>query len=135
MVPPGRRPQLQQKNEGIDESRQRLVRKRKRKILACSPAGCIRIGCRSDQALRLCIDRIQPPCPLIPSGVTQIFAYNGAEVSNASTGVVDRNSYSIGVNGNVTDKASLYGRVSWQHPLEDAGFRGWLFNAGARILF
>lgn len=42
---------------------------------------------------------------------------------------------SLGVNSTVTNKLSLYGRVSWQHSLGNAGFQGWLFNGGARILF
>lgn len=42
---------------------------------------------------------------------------------------------SLGVNGTISQKMTLYGRTSWQHSLGDAGFRGWLFNAGARFLF
>lgn len=42
---------------------------------------------------------------------------------------------SLGINGTVSKKTSVYGRATWQHSLGDAGFRGWLFNAGARILF
>lgn len=43
--------------------------------------------------------------------------------------------FSAGINGTVTPRMSLYGRVSWQQAIGNAGFRAWLFNLGGRYLF
>ncbi|OLL28626.1 hypothetical protein BTH42_26895 [Burkholderia sp. SRS-W-2-2016] len=58
---------------------------------------------------------------------------SGVQFTSGKLG--DALQYSLGLNGTPTARLSLYGRVSYQQAIGNAGVRGWLFNAGARYLF
>ncbi|WP_174988260.1 autotransporter outer membrane beta-barrel domain-containing protein [Pandoraea pneumonica] len=42
---------------------------------------------------------------------------------------------SFGANATMSERMTLYGRVSWAQDVGGSGMRGWLLNAGARYLF
>ncbi|PVX62722.1 outer membrane autotransporter protein [Paraburkholderia unamae] len=58
-----------------------------------------------------------------------------SDVQFVSGKMGDALQYSLGISGSYTPKLSLYGRVSYQQQIGNAGFRGWLVNGGARYLF
>ncbi|MFK0378349.1 autotransporter outer membrane beta-barrel domain-containing protein [Pandoraea sp. NPDC090278] len=65
---------------------------------------------------------------------------DGTQVSVAGVGFTsgklgDSLRLSLGANATMSERMSLYGRISWAQDVGSAGMRGWLFNAGARFLF